>query len=78
MDWQPIATCPRDGTECLFYSPGKRSAGNENAREPHMHIDFFSDRWPNALHQYPEAPYTHWTALPSPTRSLRDERREHD
>lgn len=63
-EWQPIETAPRDGMECLFYSPGKKSAGNENARDPHIHVDLISDRWQRSRHQYPEAPYTHWMPLP--------------
>ena len=62
-EWQDISTAPR-GVACLFYSHGRRSAGNENARDPHMRIDAFSDRWPRGRHQYPEAPYTHWMPLP--------------
>lgn len=62
--WLPIETAPRDGTYCLFYSPGKKRAGNENAREPYMRIDHFSDEWRVGRHQYPEAPYTHWLPLP--------------
>lgn len=66
MDWQPIETAPRDGTKCLFFSPGYRRAHNENARRPHMKVDAFSGKWPDARYQLPEAPYTHWMPLPEP------------
>ncbi|WP_159585959.1 hypothetical protein [Chelativorans xinjiangense] len=62
--WRSIETAPKDGTECLFYSPGKKRANNKNATDPHVHIDLFSEHWPRAMHQYPEAPYTHWQPLP--------------
>lgn len=65
-DWQPIETAPKDGTDCLFYSPGNPHAGNANARKPYMRVDWFSDRWPRAAYQYPEAPYTLWQSITPP------------
>ncbi len=64
--WRPIETAPRDGTRCLFYAPANAKAGNENAHRPQMRVDLFSARWPRAMHQLPEAPYTHWMPLPEP------------
>ncbi|UUJ74489.1 hypothetical protein [Microcystis phage Mae-Yong1326-1] len=61
-DWQPIELAPRDDTRCLFYSPGNAS---RDVR-PHMRVDAFSERWPQARHQLPLAPYTHWMPLPEP------------
>jgi hypothetical protein len=61
--WATIDSAPRDGTECMFYSPGNSGAWNANATEPHMHIDRISAERPNAMRQYPEAPYTHWKPL---------------
>jgi len=66
LEWRSIDSAPRDGTKCLFFSPGKTGAHNESAREAHYRIDSFSDRWPSARHQYPEALYTHWRPLPLP------------
>lgn len=66
MTWHPISTAPRDGTRAIFYSPGHPNANNENAREPHYRVDAFSPRWPRAMYQLPEAPYTHWQPLPPP------------
>ncbi len=63
--WQDIKTAPRDGTKVLYYSPGNRHAQNRNATDAQMHVDAFSDRWPRAMRQLPEAPYTHWRPLPS-------------
>lgn len=68
--WQTIDSAPRDGTNCLFYSPGNSTAWNGNAVESHISVDRFSERWPRGMFQYPEAPYTHWMPLPSPPRAL--------
>lgn len=57
---------PKDGTDCLFYSPGRKSASNKNAVKPHTRVDCISSNWPRGHYQYPEAPYTHWRELPSP------------
>lgn len=65
-DWRGMESAPKDGTECLFYSPGRKTASNENARDPYYRVDFFSQRWPRARHQLPEAPYTRWQPLPTP------------
>jgi hypothetical protein len=64
--WEPIESAPRDGTRCLYYSPGNPKANNENARRPYFRVDMFSDKWPRSLHQYPEAPYSHFMPLPPP------------
>lgn len=64
LAWQPIDTAPRDGTECLYYTPGKPDASIKAARRSRMVVDKFSAEWPKAMHQYPEAPYTHWMTLP--------------
>lgn len=72
-EWQPIETAPKDGTDCLFFSPGNENARNANATDPYCKVDFFSDRWPRARFQYPEAPYTHWMPLPSPPEPRRPE-----
>jgi hypothetical protein len=64
--WQSIETAPRDGTPCLFYSPGKKRASNQNADAPYYRVDSFSPKWPSAHFQYPEAPYTYWLPLPEP------------
>lgn len=64
--WQPISSAPKDGTRCLFYSPGNPKAWNENARDSHINVDSRSERWPSFHFQFPEAPYTHWQPLPEP------------
>lgn len=73
-EWQPVTTAPRDGTDCLFYSPGNKHANNKNATDPHMRVDAFSERWPRAWKQLPEAPYTHWMPLPPPPNDIGRER----
>lgn len=75
MDWYRIdaPNSPRqtlDGKDYLFFQKGRKSAGNANARDDCMRVDFFSKRWPRSLHQLPEAPYTHWMPLPTPPEDI--------
>lgn len=73
VEWRPIVEAPRDGTRCLFFGRGQKNAGNENAREDYYRVDVFSERWPNAAHQYPEAPYVLWTRIPPATAATEGE-----
>lgn len=67
-DWQPIETCPKDGTEilvCVTYSLG----GNPPEWETGMWVDSISDEYPWPIYErridlfgYP----THWMPLPLP------------
>jgi len=67
MGWEPIETVPKGSDDpYICYSPGNKRALTEYARDPHVHIDGFSERWPKGRNQYPESPYTHWMPLPEP------------
>jgi hypothetical protein len=71
--WQPIETAPRDGTWALFWQPANKQAGHPSARKTAVSVDQFSDEWPRARHQLPEAKYTHWMPLPpAPTDTGRE------
>ena len=64
MDWQPINSAPKDGSEFLTYAPGNKRAMYERDREPVIVLtkwkaDCF---WRNRPDNMP----THWMPLPEP------------
>ena len=78
MDWQPIATAPKDGTRIL--------ATVSNAHEPGVDIVFWSgDRWlvgdpdswwdrkDHGITEWHDS-LTHWMPLPEPPASLKGEK----
>lgn len=70
-DWRPIETAPKDGTRALYYQPGNPKASNRRARSAIIRTDSFNKLWPQAHHQFPESPYTHWMPLPEPPESCK-------
>jgi hypothetical protein len=63
MEWQPIETAPKDGTQII----GFRWPCEDNRKAwPHMcsiaHWDGFNWRWMNGHY----LPPTHWMPLPEP------------
>jgi Protein of unknown function (DUF551) len=57
MNWQPIETAPKDGTDILVYS-------NERIISAHWSVP--ADAWVEVVHDYSFAAPTHWMPLPEP------------
>lgn len=65
MNWLPISTAPKDGKNALFFQKGNPKASVDNARDDIIRIDkWWGGERGNFYREYPEAPYTHWAALP--------------
>lgn len=59
MEWQPIETAPRDGSDCIFFTP--KYGGQQT-------ISFL---YPNKQrlemgHNHVAQQFTHWMPLPNP------------
>lgn len=78
MDWQPIATAPKDGTEVFVYVPGDslyptvaRYDTPERFQEDYGDPDYMPEGWrwacgyPSDFHEETIEP-THWMSLPPP------------
>lgn len=68
MNWQPIETAPKDGTEVLYYGPKGMLIGNEFP-------GYFRGLWaslngePRGFAVSAAMAATHWMPLPEPPRA---------
>jgi len=75
MDWQPIETAPKDGTEILGYGPWAGECGGVHAgaevctiQWKNGHTDYRGYEWEvthSDMYGVWQAP-THWMPMPSP------------
>jgi hypothetical protein len=82
MNWQPIETAPKDGTEVLLYAPGRLTYGawakpSQTPRikyapgfAPEPEWEEFEPYWASWDGGFTdEAPPTHWQPLPPPPKT---------
>ena len=71
MEWQPIETAPKDGTEILLTDGAFTHCGRwydkNNPKYPWKFLDF-TYRWKDELNGWQDNKYgpTHWMPLPEP------------
>ena len=64
MEWQPIETAPKDGTQILVYEP-------EEKYTPIYVVVYDNGKWIEASgEQYANWKPTHWMPLPLPPKDL--------
>jgi hypothetical protein len=81
MEWQPIETAPKDGTEVLLFYPRYRQGIFIGHFDVSVHMShgketYRSEKWWNGGYggmfgKEPEP--THWMPLPSPPRDTRSD-----
>ncbi len=59
--WRPIETAPRDGTDCLTFSPKRHPGFNQR-----IVVNYWDHGWQRSLQGNPP---THWQPLPEPPAS---------
>jgi len=66
LDWQPIATAPKDGTAVLGYFPGRRGYVARQDVVPIHWSGWGGGVWEDVNGGKPSAEPTHWMPLPDP------------
>lgn len=73
MNWQPIETAPKDGTEIILYNGNDISIGyfascGYDNDDRYQWIVFDADIFPGMLNGWPNNEHgpTHWMPLPEP------------
>lgn len=66
MEWQPIETAPKDGTQILLFWPYITQEGGVTTGHWYRAGEGVPDRWYSPIVNGYATPPTHWMPLPSP------------